>query len=258
MGQARVAGSYLYSEGYRLCVSGFTSSLKKTSLQAAFGEFGHIAQIETPKAGVAFVTYTDKRDAEDARKTMDGQTIDGRRVCVSKAEAKPVYRPQPSEMSNKNVLMTTQTEREIERETKAAYVVKDDQKRRGRSRRRSRSRSRTGPRSQGGRRSPSRSCNGGKRRSQPSRGWQSPSRSCSGGKRRSSRRSRRSPSRQTRSRSCSRSKKEKVARHGSSHSRSSRSRRRCGRSRSRSHSESRRKRRKRAASRSRGRRSGSR
>mmetsp|Transcript_103251 Transcript_103251/g.205230 ORF Transcript_103251/g.205230 Transcript_103251/m.205230 type:complete len:222 (+) Transcript_103251:79-744(+) len=115
---ARAAGSYLYSEGYRLCVSGFSGSLKKTSLQSAFGDFGHIVQIETPKPGIAFVAFRDQADAEDARKTLDGQLIDGRTVSVSKAEPKPSPRLQSAE-TPRTLLMTTQFEMEEVRAQRA-------------------------------------------------------------------------------------------------------------------------------------------
>jgi len=108
---ARAAGSYLYSEGYRLCVSGFSGSMKKTSLQSAFGDFGHIVQIETPKPGIAFVAFRDQADADDARASLDGQLVDGRTVSVSKAEPKPSPRLQSVE-APRQLLMTTQFEME--------------------------------------------------------------------------------------------------------------------------------------------------
>lgn len=73
---------------YRLCVSSGDKTLKKTSLQSAFGDFGDIVLIETSRAGIAFVAYSDKEDALDAMKTMDGQTVDGCAVKVSQADAK--------------------------------------------------------------------------------------------------------------------------------------------------------------------------
>eukprot|EP00971_Amphidinium_carterae_P333539 6468317-Amphidinium_carterae.1 len=69
---ARAAGGYPYNAGHRLCVLSSTgASLRKTSLQSAFGDFGHIVQIETPKAGLAFIAFADKNDAADAMREMD-------------------------------------------------------------------------------------------------------------------------------------------------------------------------------------------
>ena len=45
------------SQSHRLCVTSGEKNLKKTTLQSAFGDFGHIVQIETPKAGIAFVAF---------------------------------------------------------------------------------------------------------------------------------------------------------------------------------------------------------
>merc|ERR1719265_642203 len=110
---ARPAGGHPYSDGHRLCVlsSGGSRVLKKTSLQSAFGDFGHITQIETPKAGLAFVAFADKGDATDAMRSMDGKSIDGATVTVTKAGPKPNYKQEQFE-NTPQLLMTTQTERE--------------------------------------------------------------------------------------------------------------------------------------------------
>eukprot|EP00913_Durusdinium_trenchii_P006819 g6410.t1 len=87
--------------------------LKKTTLQGAFQEYGHILQIETPKPNLAFIAFSEKADAQDALEAMDGKTLDGQTLTVSKAGPKPTYRPQADPNENfKKVLMTTQTERE--------------------------------------------------------------------------------------------------------------------------------------------------
>lgn len=84
-------GAWLYQLGYRICVSGLGHSASKTDLQGAFGEYGHIIRMETPGGakGIAYITFEDKRDAHDAVKYGDGQTIDGRVVHVTLADLKP-------------------------------------------------------------------------------------------------------------------------------------------------------------------------
>ena len=110
---ARAAGGYPYNEGHRLCVlCSHGGSLKKTSLQSAFGDFGHIVQIETPKPGLAFIAFADKNDATDAMRDMDGKAIDGHMVTVSKAGPKPVYKDVPNE-NPPQLLKTTQTEHSV-------------------------------------------------------------------------------------------------------------------------------------------------
>lgn len=176
MSGARAAGSYLYSEGYRLCVmcSG-GKALRKTSLQSAFGDFGHIVQIETPKSNLAFVAFDDGSDAKEAMRYMDGKNVDGQVVSVTKAGPKPNYKTERGELP---VLMTTQTEREeVSRRASASWEEKQGSEkgrggggvgvsrggkspaRRSPTKRRSRSRSRgqSRTRSRSHRRSPSRS-----------------------------------------------------------------------------------------------------
>eukprot|EP00930_Biecheleria_cincta_P018473 TRINITY_DN14384_c0_g1_i1.p1 TRINITY_DN14384_c0_g1~~TRINITY_DN14384_c0_g1_i1.p1 ORF type:complete len:244 (-),score=44.01 TRINITY_DN14384_c0_g1_i1:4-735(-) len=52
---------------------------RKSKLQEAFGDFGHIIRIETHGKGVAYVEYDDKRDAEDMVRDMNGKKVCG---CV--------------------------------------------------------------------------------------------------------------------------------------------------------------------------------
>mmetsp|Transcript_93 Transcript_93/g.170 ORF Transcript_93/g.170 Transcript_93/m.170 type:complete len:171 (-) Transcript_93:370-882(-) len=81
------AGSFAYTGGHRLCVIG--SGLRKTDLQGAFNEFGHIVQIETPKPGLAFVVFKEKGDAREALEEMDAGTVNGTKVTVTWAEVRP-------------------------------------------------------------------------------------------------------------------------------------------------------------------------
>lgn len=218
MSGARAAGSYLYSEGFRLCImcSG-GKALRKTSLQSAFGDFGHIVQIETPKSNLAFVAYSDNKDAKDAMLEMDGKTVDGQIISVTKAGPKPNYKTERNEAAP-TVLMTTQTEREdVNRRTNASWDEKQrsDKGRSGRSspvKRRSRS-GRSGRRSRSRRRcsrkSPSRSrfSKSLSRRAPAKKGV---SRSCS--------RSRSRNPKPCRGRSCSRSRSSPSKRRGRSKS----------------------------------------
>ena len=134
-----------YSEGHRLCVSAtHGKGLKKTTLQGAFQEYGHILQIETPKPNLAFIAFADKSDAQDALEAMDGKTLDGQTLTVSKAGPKPTYRPQSDPNENfKKVLMTTQTERENARYRKDVEKAVEKIKPRSRSRSTRRKRSRS-------------------------------------------------------------------------------------------------------------------
>mmetsp|Transcript_53270 Transcript_53270/g.127432 ORF Transcript_53270/g.127432 Transcript_53270/m.127432 type:complete len:165 (+) Transcript_53270:83-577(+) len=156
MPEYRGAGSFLYSEGHRICVSASHGrGLTKRGLQEAFGDFGHIYQIETPKPNLAFLAFAEKADASDALNSMDGKNIEGQTVTVSWAGPKPVARPVQREAQ---VLTSTKFEREDMQYARANY--RDDKKpgrspsptrgrserRRSRSRRRDRSRSRSGRR----------------------------------------------------------------------------------------------------------------
>mmetsp|Transcript_13451 Transcript_13451/g.42000 ORF Transcript_13451/g.42000 Transcript_13451/m.42000 type:complete len:188 (-) Transcript_13451:104-667(-) len=165
-------GGWVYQLGYRICVSGLGQGATKTAMQSAFGDFGHIIKIETPAGarGVAYISFQDKRDAQDAVKSMDGEAIQGHRVRVTLADDKPPPpRSQPHRESQ--VLTTTNWEREEIRAARTAQSIEEKARTvdtparscsRSPSRSRSRSRSRGRRRRRHGRR-PSRSR--GRRRS---------------------------------------------------------------------------------------------
>eukprot|EP00931_Biecheleriopsis_adriatica_P121466 TRINITY_DN96553_c0_g1_i1.p1 TRINITY_DN96553_c0_g1~~TRINITY_DN96553_c0_g1_i1.p1 ORF type:complete len:180 (+),score=30.73 TRINITY_DN96553_c0_g1_i1:86-625(+) len=138
---SRGAGSFLYSEGHRLCVSAsHGKGLTKTGLQEAFGDFGHIYQIETPKPNLAFIAFAEKGDATDAMKEMDGTVVQGQSIIVSWAGPKPsAGKPAQREMQ---VLTSTKFEREDLAQKRANYRDEKKPSARSRSRRRSRSKSR--------------------------------------------------------------------------------------------------------------------
>mmetsp|Transcript_86671 Transcript_86671/g.223236 ORF Transcript_86671/g.223236 Transcript_86671/m.223236 type:complete len:180 (-) Transcript_86671:12-551(-) len=82
-------GGWYYEKGHRICVNGLAKATKM-SLQGLFGEFGHIIKIETPQRGsAAYVSFKDKNDASEAVKYMDGETVDGQRISVSRAGDRP-------------------------------------------------------------------------------------------------------------------------------------------------------------------------
>mmetsp|Transcript_64619 Transcript_64619/g.179731 ORF Transcript_64619/g.179731 Transcript_64619/m.179731 type:complete len:205 (-) Transcript_64619:243-857(-) len=76
--------------GKTICVTGISDGEKKTTLQGAFGDFGDITRIEIPPGrSVAFVEFTEKRDAQEAADVMDRKTINGCIVTVRLADERP-------------------------------------------------------------------------------------------------------------------------------------------------------------------------
>ncbi|OLP80642.1 RNA-binding protein 1 [Symbiodinium microadriaticum] len=91
-------GGWHYDLGHRICITGLGAKATKTRLQAAFGDYGHIIKIETPLNGTAvYISYKDKRDAEDAVKYMDGEKLDGTKITVSRADNRPPIRGKKDE-----------------------------------------------------------------------------------------------------------------------------------------------------------------
>eukprot|EP00929_Paragymnodinium_shiwhaense_P008737 TRINITY_DN112702_c0_g1_i1.p1 TRINITY_DN112702_c0_g1~~TRINITY_DN112702_c0_g1_i1.p1 ORF type:complete len:188 (-),score=45.50 TRINITY_DN112702_c0_g1_i1:104-667(-) len=83
-------GGWHYEKGFRVAISGLGSKATKPLLQQVFGEFGHILKIETPRSGQSvYLSYQDRRDAEDAIKMMDGETVEGAKVEVRRAGERP-------------------------------------------------------------------------------------------------------------------------------------------------------------------------
>eukprot|EP00443_Scrippsiella_acuminata_P032049 CAMPEP_0115268438 /NCGR_PEP_ID=MMETSP0270-20121206/52521_1 /TAXON_ID=71861 /ORGANISM="Scrippsiella trochoidea, Strain CCMP3099" /LENGTH=181 /DNA_ID=CAMNT_0002684641 /DNA_START=38 /DNA_END=580 /DNA_ORIENTATION=+ len=112
-------GGWHYEKGHRICVSGLGERATKTMLQGAFGEFGHIIKIETPRSGsAAYISFKDRGDAEDAVKAMDGEQIDGQRVAVSRAGERPppnAAKKEAQQTKASEVLTTVNFEREEKR-----------------------------------------------------------------------------------------------------------------------------------------------
>merc|ERR1711933_634412 len=80
--------------GTRLCVHGLPAGIKKTALQAAFGEFGDVVRIEVPQdQPVAFIEFEEPNDATEAARDMDGKTIERQRVNVRLVDDRPRAMP---------------------------------------------------------------------------------------------------------------------------------------------------------------------
>eukprot|EP00930_Biecheleria_cincta_P087739 TRINITY_DN76978_c0_g1_i1.p1 TRINITY_DN76978_c0_g1~~TRINITY_DN76978_c0_g1_i1.p1 ORF type:complete len:194 (+),score=19.38 TRINITY_DN76978_c0_g1_i1:1-582(+) len=76
----RLTRSY---DGHRLVVScSGRGTLRKTDLQGAFNEFGHILQIEMPRAGFGLITFGEYEDAREAMECMNGKTVNGMQITV--------------------------------------------------------------------------------------------------------------------------------------------------------------------------------
>ncbi|CAE6966822.1 KCTD3, partial [Symbiodinium sp. CCMP2456] len=100
-----MGGSIPYKVGVTLQVKPKDSGpipkewLRKTTLQAPFGDFGHILRIDVSETQrCAYVEYEDPRDAQDAQKDLDGKRIAGKEVSVLLAGQTPNRRPGSSPM----------------------------------------------------------------------------------------------------------------------------------------------------------------
>ncbi|CAE8619146.1 unnamed protein product, partial [Polarella glacialis] len=73
--------------GTTICISGISENEKKTRIQEALGDFGHIVRIEIPGGRrVAFVEFEDKRDAMEAMNSMDRKMIGSSNVTIRLAD----------------------------------------------------------------------------------------------------------------------------------------------------------------------------
>jgi len=81
------AGSFRYKTGTTLLVSGLDTSVRKTDIQGAFGDFGHILRIDV-EVGKAYVEFDDERDSMDAIKEMDGKKLKNCRIQVARTGTK--------------------------------------------------------------------------------------------------------------------------------------------------------------------------
>ena len=74
-------------EGFSLLVRNLPYSVLADELREDFSRYGQVRDVHLPKdfysgkpRGFAFVEYTDRTDAEDARNQMDRRRYDGRNV----------------------------------------------------------------------------------------------------------------------------------------------------------------------------------
>mmetsp|Transcript_79756 Transcript_79756/g.221998 ORF Transcript_79756/g.221998 Transcript_79756/m.221998 type:complete len:222 (+) Transcript_79756:103-768(+) len=84
------SGSFQYTEGTTLRVTGLKPDVRNTDLQPHFGEFGHVLRIHVLQGkGCAFVEYKDKDDSAEALKALDGTVILESTVSIAVAEPPP-------------------------------------------------------------------------------------------------------------------------------------------------------------------------
>eukprot|EP00927_Polykrikos_kofoidii_P019096 TRINITY_DN18900_c0_g1_i1.p1 TRINITY_DN18900_c0_g1~~TRINITY_DN18900_c0_g1_i1.p1 ORF type:complete len:257 (-),score=27.84 TRINITY_DN18900_c0_g1_i1:167-937(-) len=84
------SGSFQYTEGTTLRVTGLRADVRNTDLQPRFGEFGHVLRIHVLQGkGCAFVEYQEREDAADALKGVNGSKLLGNLVTVTMAEPPP-------------------------------------------------------------------------------------------------------------------------------------------------------------------------
>ena len=172
-------GGWVYQQGHRICVNGLGSkSTSKTMLQVLFGEYGHLLKIETPRSGSAvYVTFRERRDADDAVKYMDGETIEGQCISVTRAGDRPPPNParrgEEEDTVRKEATPFSGAGAREEKRDEGAKESGDGgrESRRGRERdsSRSRKRSRSSSRSRSRSRSRKKTGRGGRRRNSRSR-----------------------------------------------------------------------------------------
>eukprot|EP00405_Crypthecodinium_cohnii_P019752 CAMPEP_0206480998 /NCGR_PEP_ID=MMETSP0324_2-20121206/37819_1 /ASSEMBLY_ACC=CAM_ASM_000836 /TAXON_ID=2866 /ORGANISM="Crypthecodinium cohnii, Strain Seligo" /LENGTH=237 /DNA_ID=CAMNT_0053958275 /DNA_START=190 /DNA_END=905 /DNA_ORIENTATION=- len=84
------AGSFQWSDGTTLRVTGFGPEVRNTDLQPEFGEFGHVLRIHVIQGkGVAFVEYREREDASEAMRALDGKKLFGVNLSVVAAPPPP-------------------------------------------------------------------------------------------------------------------------------------------------------------------------
>ncbi|XP_023330048.1 RNA-binding protein 8A [Eurytemora carolleeae] len=69
-------------EGCKLFVYGVSTGTPKEEIQDEFERFGEVTDTYNSGKGYAFVTFSSKESAEQAREGMNGQTIGGQEIKV--------------------------------------------------------------------------------------------------------------------------------------------------------------------------------
>jgi len=82
------------TNGRKVYVGGLAEDTRESDLRDFFRDMGSISDVWVARSppGYGFVTFKDRRDAEDACSEMDGRTLIGRRVRVEIATGRPKSR----------------------------------------------------------------------------------------------------------------------------------------------------------------------
>lgn len=77
---------------HRVFIGGISSDVSKDAIEKEFGKFGKLSSVWVAQnpPGFAFVEFDDGRDAEEAVKSLNGQTLfDGNRIRVEHSRPRP-------------------------------------------------------------------------------------------------------------------------------------------------------------------------
>ncbi|CAA0836451.1 Serine/arginine-rich splicing factor RS2Z32 [Striga hermonthica] len=77
-----------YGSTTRLYVGHLSSRTRSRDLEHIFSRYGRVRDVDM-KRDYAFVEFSDPRDADDARYSLDGRDVDGRRIIVEFAKGVP-------------------------------------------------------------------------------------------------------------------------------------------------------------------------
>ncbi|XP_074276268.1 uncharacterized protein LOC141600019 isoform X1 [Silene latifolia] len=77
-----------YSSGTRLYVGHLSSRTRTHDLEDLFSRYGRVRDVDM-KRDYAFVDFSDPRDAEDARYSLNGRDVDGSRIIVEFSRGTP-------------------------------------------------------------------------------------------------------------------------------------------------------------------------
>lgn len=74
--------------GYKLYVGGLGTSVDRRDIKEAFDKYGHITDVWIPnkRSGFGFVSFAERRDAEDAIRGMNGRLVLGSRLIVEASQ----------------------------------------------------------------------------------------------------------------------------------------------------------------------------
>ncbi|KAB0389956.1 hypothetical protein E2I00_004219 [Balaenoptera physalus] len=84
------------SEEAKLFVGGLSFNTDEQALEDQFSSFGPISEVvvvkdrETQRSrGFGFITFTNPEHASDAMRAMNGESLDGRQICVDHRASRP-------------------------------------------------------------------------------------------------------------------------------------------------------------------------